>query len=305
MTDVPDGQPSAGESVVEEPSSSRIGGLAALPAWDVLLVRVGGAVMVIAALMSWLESHPDSRPNVAGVGPTTAGAGLVVMVVGLLLLLGRLEKAAALGAALGGFTAALIFIVRAETTDNVWQLSEFVDTRPFPAVAVGAWIGVVASALALCGAIWQLSKAGAPFSRNLQLLPALSGAVLAVIAPFLLTWDYGFPVRKVFGRSGKLHADGLDTGIITGYPVIILGSFALLAVLVAMSNSIRSGISKQGLAACIQVAGVAIVLLAGMEIAARLMGGTVPVLNTVWSGPIVALAGGVVMIRSVQPVRSA
>lgn len=75
MADVPDGEPGAGESVVEEPSSSRISVLAALPAWDVLLVRIGGAVMVIAALMSWLESHPDARPNVAGIGPTAFEAG--------------------------------------------------------------------------------------------------------------------------------------------------------------------------------------------------------------------------------------
>ncbi|MYE73279.1 MAG: hypothetical protein F4240_08345 [Acidimicrobiia bacterium] len=268
------------------------------------MFRVGGAVMVIAALMSWLESHPDARPNVAGVGPTTAGAGLVVMVVGLLLLLRRLEAAAALGAVIGGFTAALIFIVRVETIGEVLASGQGDIVRLLPDVGVGAWIGVVSSAVALLGAAWHLKRADSPVDQNLELLPALSGAVLAVIAPVLLTWDYGFPLRKVLGRSGKLHTDGLDTGIMTGYPIIILGSFALLAVLVAMSSNIRGGAPKQGPAVCIRVAGTAIVLLAGMEIAARLMGGIDPVLNTIWSGPIVALAGGVVMIRSVQPAQS-
>ena len=305
MSDALDNQSGSGGSGAEALDSEPKGVMALLPGWGVLLVRVGGAVMVIAALMSWLESHPDARPNVAGIGPTSAGAGLVVFVVGLLLLLRRLQAAAALGAALGGFTAALIFIVRAETIGDVRQTGEIELVRLFPDVAVGAWIGVVASAVALLGAAWDLRKAGAPLGQNLQLLPAFSGAVLAVIAPVLLTWDYGFPIRRVLGRSGKLHTDGLDTGIMTGYPIIILGSLALLAVLVAMSNNVRGGGSKQGPAVCIQVASAAIILLAGMEIAARVMGGIDPVLNTIWSGPIVALAGGVVMIRSIQPARSA
>ena len=96
MSEVPDSQDDPSESISEE-ASSKLGMMSSLRAIEGWLVRIAGAVMVIAALMSWVEMRVGARPNVAGIGPTTAGAGLVVMVVGLLLLLGRLGAAATVG----------------------------------------------------------------------------------------------------------------------------------------------------------------------------------------------------------------
>ena len=304
MSEVSDSRADPGESISEE-ASSKSGMLPSLLATEGWLVRVAGSVMVVAALMSWVEMRVDAHPNVAGVGPATAGAGLVVVVVGLLLLLGRLGAAAAVGAALGAFTAALIFIVRAETISDARSSGEVGFAPAFWDVGVGAWLGLVASAGALLGALLHLVRAGTDSPRHLQLLPASTGAILAVVAPVLLTWGFGLQFRQSLGRSGSVHADGLDPDIMTGYPIIVLGSSALLAVLVVLSNYVRSGTYKQGPVVFFQAASVAIVLLAGMEIAARLIGGLDPVSNTIWSGPIVALAGGVVMIRSIQPTQLA
>ena len=102
MSEVPDSPADPGESISEE-ASSKSGMLPSLLATEGWLVRVAGSVMVVAALMSWVEMGVDAHPNVAGVGPATAGAGLVVMVVGLLLLLRRL------GAGSGGGSSAWRF----------------------------------------------------------------------------------------------------------------------------------------------------------------------------------------------------
>lgn len=302
MSEVPDSQAEPSESISEE-ASSKPGMMSSLRAIEGSLVRIAGSVMVIAALMSWLEMWPDVRPNAAGVGPTTAGAGLVVLVVGLLLLSGSLRTAAAVGAALGAFTAAVIFIVRAETISDIDSSGG--SSFAFPDVAVGAWLGVVSSAVALLGAVLNLKRAGTVSPRHLQLLPASTGAILTVLAPVLLTWGFGLHTRRTLGRSVALHADGLDPDIMTGYAIIILGSSSLLAVLVVLSTYMRRGTWKQGAVNFLEVASVAIVLLAGMEIAARLIGPLSPVSNVIWSGPIVALAGGIVMIRAMQPTQSA
>ncbi len=193
MSEVPDSRADPGESISEE-ASSKSGMLPSLLATEGWLVRVAGSVMVVAALMSWVEMGVDAHPNVAGVGPATAGAGLVVMVVGLLLLLRRLGAAAAVGAALGAFTAALIFIVRAETISDARSSGEVGFAPAFWDVGVRAWLGLVASAGALLGALLHLVRAGTDSPRHLQLLPASTGAILAVVAPVLLTWGFGFLV---------------------------------------------------------------------------------------------------------------
>ncbi len=86
------------------------------------------------------------------------------------------------------------FPVRAETISDARSSGEVGFAPAFWDVGVGAWLGLVASAGALLGALLHLVRAGTDSPRHLQLLPASTGAILAVVAPVLLTWGFGFLV---------------------------------------------------------------------------------------------------------------
>lgn len=210
----------------------------------------------------------------------------------------------AVGTALGGFTAALIFVLRIET------YSDELTRSPLPfefgrELAAGAWVGVIGAAVALLGAtLFLLNSRNGP-ALQVEMLPALTGAILAVVASTFLVWDFGTEGSSAIGRTQSDLADGFDTHIMTGYPILILGSAALLALLFAMATRIQGGKPRRGLVTLCQVAGIAIVLLAATEIASRLTGTTLGVYNFIMSGPIVAFAGGVFLARSIRSIESA
>lgn len=244
-----------------------------LPDFDRLLVGLGGAVMALSALMSWLEIGRDAQPNISGIGASTAGAGLVVFLLGLSLLLRNPSATRSLGASLAAFSVALIFIVRIGTDGSL--------------LATGAWLGLIGAALAVVGSLLLLMEPENHPVLSVKPVPAALGSALAVVASFWLAW---WP--DLYDWDRELLADGLDSDVVVGLPILILGVLAL-TMLVA---SVTSGVGGQLAATVGQVSGMVIVALAAVDVIGAIMlaGGSVS------SGPLTALAGGIMLARSIR-----
>lgn len=270
--------------------------LTSLRAEESLVVKIGGIIMVVAALMSWLEPNLGARPKLAGAGPVTGGVGLIVLASGLSFLVRPSRSGFALGRALGGLVAVLIFIVRIETISG-----------NAPDVAAGAWIALTGAAIAVFGSVLFLPDSDNDPEHRIDWFPALAGATSAVVGVLFLAWEgsaHGSALDMVF-RPFDISADGLSTDLIAGYPILILGSAVLLLAILAM---VRGGdaAGRQGFLIVCQVSGSVIAILAGMEVAATLMAGNISNHSSsrflILSGPLVALAGGIVLARSVKQV---
>ena len=258
-----------------------------------LVVKIGGIIMVVAALMSWLEPGLSTRPSLVGAGPVTGGVGLVVLASGLSFLFRPTRPGFVLGRALGGFVAVLIFLVRIKTIPENG-----------PELATGAWIALTGAAIALFGSV--LLVPGSDFSpgQGIEWPAALVGATMAVVGPLFLAWGgliQGSSLQLDF-RPFEILADGLSTELITGYPILILGSAVLLSASLARVKGGKSG-GRRGILIACQASGSAIALLAGMEVAATLMQGNATNSSgrfLILSGPLASLAGGILLAYSVR-----
>ncbi len=253
-----------------------------------LLVKAGGAIMVLSTLFSWLKVGSDGFPNVAGVGTTTTGTGLAIFVLGLSLLLREWPIGVAVGKALGSFTITLVFLSMVGMSSG--QLG------------AGAWLGLAGAVVALLGALHPALDLSQPPNIGLvRPLHAGVGGVLAVVASFWLDWVY-FP-----GLAFNLGAGSADDGlggveVLSGFspdvpfgiPVLILAAIAL--VLIADSYWAPSNSDRRLLLLLAQVAGIAITVIAGANVLGMMMIG----FFVFGSGPLVALGGGILVTTSVR-----
>lgn len=240
-----------------------------IPSTGRLLVGAGGAVMALSTLLSWLKAGPDSFPNIAGVGMSTLGVGLVVFLVGLSLLLRCKSVGATLGMALGAFAITLIFIVLIGTD------SDF--------LGFGVWLGLAGTAVAVLGALQLAYESNDRPTLEFRPMPAALGAALAVVASFWLDWV-----------SGPIN--GLDSDVLFGLPILILAGIALVLTVELMSvpRMVLEG-RRQALLVIAQTAGVAITVIAGSNVLATVIGN-----DAFGSGPLVALVGGIMITRSIR-----
>lgn len=280
---------------------------------DVLIVRIGGAIMVLSALLSWLEIDSDGFANDAGFGASTSGAGLVVAIAGLYLLLRPSSVGSNLGWALGGLLVVVIFVVRTESVDNPFEVMFPFDQEP-PELGVGAWIGLGGAAVSLLGACWGISSQRDRHPQKMDVLPALVGSILAITSSFLLTWALVVKINRNFEEGESRDEEfihGVNTDVITGIPIVVLGGLALVAAILLMAEVLGSAFAIQLITNFIRTAGIAIGMLAVTDVFQKAWGfqpGSL-FLNynqfvTLWSGPLVAAAGGIVLARSVRVVES-
>ena len=244
-----------------------------IPSTSRLLVGLGGGVMALSTLLSWLKAGQDSFPNNAGVGLSTFGVGLVVFLVGLSLLLRSKSVAATLGMALGAFAITLIFIVLIGTDSQI--------------LGFGAWLGLAGSAVAVLGALQLAIESKDRPDLEFHPLPAALGATLAVVASFWLDWVGG----SVSGSVG-----GLDSDVLFGLPILILAGIALVFAveLISVPQMVMEG-RRQALLMVSQAAGIAVVVIAGSNVLAMAFGN-----DAFGSGPLVALVGGIMLTRSIK-----
>ena len=258
----------------------------AMPPTDRLLIWLGGVAMVLAALLSWIEVAPEAFPNFAGVGAGGGGTGLAVLLVGLALLACRMQTRTVVGLTLGAFLASLIAVLNLVGEDDGTGMG------------AGAWVAMVGAAMALSGALILMTDSRNRPKLGVKLLsaPAL-GAVLAGIAAFALDWIVGF---NDFLVSSGIDGGGSSGGIFIvsrmGIPILVLAALGLVSLLGMASPTAPAG-TKGALALVLQIAGVGIGVMAAASVAGSLLVPYIPV----GSGPIVALAGSVLMVRSVKP----
>ena len=255
-----------------------------LPSTGRLLVGLGGAVMALSTLFSWVEIGADSFPNIAAVGDSTIGIGLTVFLVGLSLLLRHKSMAATLGLALGAFGATLTLIM-VIGTDN-------------PVLGFGAWLGLVAAAVAVLGALLLAYESDERPTMDFHPMAGALGAALAIAAPILLDWALAATYFLEGGnpRLGEV-VNGLDSDILFGLPVLILGGIALVFIveLISVPRMVLEG-RRQILLMITQTAGVAIVVIAGSNV----LGSALLGFRSFGSGPLVALVGGILLTRSIK-----
>ncbi len=253
-----------------------------VPSAGRLLVGLGGAIMALSTLFSWWELGNDSFPNIAGVGQSTLGVGLAVLLVGLVLLLKPKSVGATLGLTLGGFAITLIYI--------------FLVGPRHDYLGRGAWIGLAGTVLAVLGALFQALESRERPTLDCRPGPAALGAVLAVVASFWLDWMLEPPLP--WGRvdtTGPLN--GLDMDVLFGLPILILGAVALVCVAELVSIPGRQeGAGRSVLLGLSQAAGIAITVIAGSNVLGMVMMGRFGF----GSAPLVALVGGVMLIRSIR-----
>ena len=248
-----------------------------------VVVRVGAAIMVLSSLLSWLKVGGDSLPHVAGIGGTTLGTGLAVFVLGLSLLLRDWSIGVTLGTALGSFSVTVVFLSIVGTSSG--QLD------------AGPWFGLVGTAVAVVGAV--LVAVESVDQAKLELsspFPAGLGAVLAIVASFLLDWmAWPGSFTRSNGDTGPLS--GVDPDVSYGIPVLILASVALLLIVGGYFELLTIG--KLG-SLIIQVAGISVTVIAG----ANVLGGMIVGAFVFGSAPLVALAGGILLTGAVRESNS-
>ena len=279
-----DSSPGAADAGGDEGGGAGMLGPIELPSTSRLLVGLGGAVMALSTLFSWVEWGNDSFPNVAGVGISTLGVGLTVFLVGLSLLLRPKSVGVSLGMALGAFAITLIYIVLTGTDSGV--------------LGFGAWLGLAGAAVAVLGTLQQAIESNDRPTLELHHTPAALGAALAVVASFWLDWILD---NSRFIGGGDLWAEGalggIDSGVLFGLPILILAGIALVCVveIATVPRMVLEG-RQQALLLICRTAGVAITVIAGSNVLGMMMLG----LFTFGSGPLVALVGGVMLTRSVK-----
>lgn len=298
--DSSDGEEAAGET--DPPSSTRRLVTVAVPPVDRLLVILGACAMVLSGLLSWIEAAPDAFPNFAGVGAGGGGVGLVVMLIGLALLSGRPQLDTANGVALGAFLASLVTVITLTGDSAVVGMG------------AGAWVAMVGSLVALTGVTFGMVELNRRPQRQITHKAAGTlGAGLALIASFWLDWvvlnlgHFAYSaVETLEGPSAApsaiprvLVAGGLDDGVATGYPVLILSVLVLL-LLLGLLSATASPKLQASMAMHIRVAGIAIVALAAGDLLGSLLG-----FGPTGSGPILALIGGLMITRSVGSAEGA
>ena len=241
-----------------------------IPSTGRMLVGLGGAAMALSTLLSWLKSGPDSFPNVTGVGGSTIGIGLTVFIVGLALLVRPRSVGVTAGMALGAFAITLIFIVLIGTDSGI--------------LAFGVWLALAGSSVAVLGALQSVFEEEERPTLDFHSLPAALGAALTVAASFLLDW-VDSPIN------------GVDSDVLFGLPVLILGGIALVLTVELMSvpRMVLEG-RRQALLVIGQAAGVGIVVVAGSNVVAMAVFGN----DAFGSGPLVALVGGIMVTRSIR-----
>ena len=266
--------PETADAGGEDGGDSGMLGPIELPSTSRLLVGLGGAVMALSTLFSWVEAGPDSFPNIAGVGTSVYGVGLAVFLVGLTLLLRSKSVAATLGLALGAFALILISIVLIGTDNDLF--------------GVGAWVGLAGAAVAVLGALQLAFESSERPNLDFHPIPAALGAVLAVVASFWLDWVAG----SVGGSVG-----GLDSDVLFGLPILILAGIALVFAvdLISVPQMVMEG-RRQALLMISQAAGVGIIVIAGSNVLATVVLGY----ESFGSGPLVALVGGIMLTRSIK-----
>ena len=172
-------------------------------------------------------------------------------------------------------------------------------------MAAGAWVALAGAAVAVFGSAQLLPETSDVSEQRFCWAPALAGASLAVVGPLLLPWvglAQGSVLEQGY-RPFEIWADGLDTDLITGYPILILGAAVLLFAALAGARGGPTG-ERRGLLVACQASGTAIAVLAGMEIASTLMNGDTSTSQwLVLSGPLTALAGGIMLARATQPAK--
>ena len=255
-----------------------------IPSTGRLLVGLGGAVMAVSTLFSWVEIGADSFPNIAGIGDSTVGIGLAVFLAGLSLLLRHMSTAATLGVALGAFGATLTLIVVIGTENSV--------------LGFGAWLGLAATAVAVLGALLLVYESDERPALDFRPMAGALGAALAIAAAVFLDWVLA---ATYFLGSGNpalgAVANGLDFDVLFGLPVLILGGIALVFIveLISVPRVVLEG-RRQLFLMISQTAGVAIVVIAGSNV----LGSAILGFRSFGSGPLVALVGGIVLTRSIQ-----
>ena len=276
-----EGSPEAADQSGDEGGAVGMLGPIEIPSSGRLLVVIGGAVMALSTLFSWVELGSDSFPNIAGVGTTTIGIGLAVFLVGLSLVLRSKSVAATMGMALGAFAITLIYIVLGD--------------RDF--LAFGIWLGLAGTAVAVLGAFLLALESSDRPDLEASLMPAALGAALAVVASFWLDWilSSGSLFPSGLGDEGPLN--GLDADVLFGIPVLILAGIVLVLVVELISVP-RMGLEgrRQLLLTICRTAGIAITVIAGSNVLGMFMLG----LFAYGSGPLVALVGGVIITRSIK-----
>ncbi|MYH95557.1 MAG: hypothetical protein F4129_03505 [Acidimicrobiia bacterium] len=279
-----EGSPEAAEAGGDDGGGNGMLGPIELPSTGRLLVGLGGAVMALSTLFSWVEIGADSFPNIAAVGDSTIGIGLTVFLVGLSLLLRHKSMAATLGLALGAFGATLTLIM-VIGTDN-------------PVLGFGAWLGLVAAAVAVLGALLLAYESDERPTMDFHPMAGALGAALAIAATILLDWALAAAYFLNGGnpRIGEV-ANGLDSDILFGLPVLILGGIALVFIveLISVPRMVLEG-RRQILLMITQTAGVAIVVIAGSNV----LGSALLGFRSFGSGPLVALVGGILLTRSIK-----
>ncbi len=255
-----------------------------IPSTNRLLVRLSGLVMAVSTLFSWLVGGPDSYPNIAGVGQSTFGVGLAVFLVGLLFLLKRMSVGVTLGAALGALGITLIFVSLMRPNDIQF--------------GVGVWIGMGASAAAVLGALMLAFESDDDPILEAQPMPLALGAALAVVASFWLDWSSFAYFSPYIGFTDSGPRNGLEGDLLFGYPILIAGVIALVVAVELMTNPSQIPERRhQILLLAARVAGVIAIVTAGSNVLAMSVLGYSAVFS---SGPLVALAGGVIVTRSIR-----
>lgn len=251
------------------------------------LVRIGGAIMALSTLFSWVKAASDSFPNVAGVGGTTFGVGLTVFVLGLSLLLRPWSVAVTLGKALGTLGIILVYVSLIGTSGGT--------------LAIGSWIGLAGSSVAVSGAIVLAGKSDQRPDLKIDLMPAALGATLAVIASFWLDWMLNIGILIFIETNDAGPLSGLDPDVLFGIPILILGVISLIFILelVAVPRIVLGDKRQLYLTMC-RVAGITITVIAGSNLVGMMLLG----IYGFGSGPLVALVGGLLITRSIREGRS-
>lgn len=270
-----EGSPEAADADGDVGDGAGMLGPLEIPSMGRILVGLGGAAMVLSTLFSWIELGSDSFPNVSGVGSSTIGVGLTVFLVGLSLLVRAKSVAATLGMSLGAFAITLIFV-----------LIVGIDA---PLLGLGAWFGLAGCSVAVLGALISAYEQEEAPTLEIHSAAGALGAVLAVVASFWLDWT----------RSGYdvLPLSGVDTDLKFGIPVLILGGIALVLIvdLLTVPRMVLEG-RRQWLLTVCQTAGIGVVVIAGSNVLAMAVLGY----EGFGSAPIVALAGGIMLTRSIK-----
>lgn len=299
MSDSPDWRPEdlsaetelATEHAIGDGAASRRTTALSLPPIEELLIKVGGAAMVLSGLLSWVISNYDAIPNFAGVGMSTSGNGLVVFLAGLYVLLRPINTGITLGSSVGSFTVALIFIVRVKTAGNS-------DVLGF-----GVWLALAGAVIVFAGTLALLIEQDKHVDHDVELLAGTSGSILAVVGSTLLAWTYYTTFD--FAHVENVRS-GLNSEVITGIPVLTLGVLALICQLMLIAKVFERGAISYILQKLIHMSGISIVMLAGSRLAGVIMWNSFSGIRgwMLYAGPVCVLIGGLVLISSIRKIES-